>query len=92
LFLEMSFYDSYNNKIKSQPDLSPLDWSDQNSSTFQRWKAFRNEVLMTHVVHEEDREGNFLQYLYNHAMYFTFDAKYGLSDTGKEEGAEVFGK
>jgi tRNA pseudouridine38-40 synthase len=90
LFLEMSFYDSYNNKIKSQPDLSPLDWSDETSPTFQRWKTFRNEVLMAHVVQEEFREGNFLQYLYNHEMYFTFDSKYGLSNGVNEEIADVF--
>jgi tRNA pseudouridine38-40 synthase len=89
LFLEMSYYDSYNNKIKSQPDLTPLDWSDETSPTFQRWKVFRNEVLMSHVVQEEDREGNFLQYLYTHEMYFTLDSKYGLSNWVKEEGAEI---
>ncbi|CAB9500430.1 pseudouridine(27/28) synthase [Seminavis robusta] len=83
LFLEMSFYDNYNKKIENQPDMEKLDWSVEGTVPYERWKEFRNQVLMEHVVNEENKEGNFIQYLYNHDLYFEVDASYKLSHDSK---------
>jgi hypothetical protein len=80
LFLEMSYYDAYNKKIASQNDLDKLDWSIEDTPTFTRWKAFRNEVIMKNIVDEEFKESNFIQYLYNHEFYFDVDENYELND------------
>lgn len=79
LFMEMSFYDSYNGRLQSQQsDVHPLEWHSNKTEVFHRWKKFRNEVIMDHIVKEEEREDNFLQHIYNHEFYFDVDEYYGL--------------
>ena len=78
--------DKFNYKSSMQvPKLEKLDWSDESSAVFQRWKEFRNQVLMEHVVTEEDKEGNLIQYLYNHEFYFEIEESYKLTKQNKQE-------
>lgn len=77
LFLEMSFYGGYNqHKQVSNPDLDDLDFADETTPAFQRWKDFRNGTLMKHVVEEEAREGNFIKYLYIQDNVFNYRKMY----------------
>jgi tRNA pseudouridine38-40 synthase len=65
LYLDMSFYTNYNKKKnQSNSDLPDLDWTNEESDAFKRWKEFRNGVVMKHVAAEEVREGNFCKYLF----------------------------
>jgi tRNA pseudouridine(38-40) synthase len=75
LFLDMSFYDSYNTKIGRCDNMTPaptLDWWEPDAPAHRRWKAFRDTVIVPHVAQEEMEQGNFLQYLYQleHPAYF----------------------
>ena len=63
LYLDMSFYGGYNRRKHSNPDLPDLDWTKKDSDVYRRWKTFRNGVLMKHVVDEEKREGNFVNFI-----------------------------
>jgi len=78
LFLEMSFYDGYNQKMQYLPDVDELEWDSEGTPGNDRWKQFRNEVIMDYIVTEEDNEGNFIQYLYNHEFYFDHTENYEL--------------
>lgn len=89
LFLEMSFYDGYNQRLQPQQKASgveELNWNNEETDAYKRWKAFRNGVLMDHIVKEEARENNFIQHWYNHEFYFDYTTHYGLS---KDEGSAV---
>jgi tRNA U38,U39,U40 pseudouridine synthase TruA len=79
LYLDMSFYTKYNerkNQTAQQAGETPppdLDWSESSlssSSAHERWRTFRDTVIMKHVVDEEAKEGNFLQYLYTRDFMF----------------------
>ena len=70
LFMEMSFYDTYNEVKTATADVEELDWATEGTPVNDRWKDFRNNVIMEHVVEEEEKAGNFIQYLYNHEYYF----------------------
>jgi tRNA pseudouridine38-40 synthase len=76
LFLEMSFYGGYNNHKQVNPDLRDLDFSDEKTPVYQRWKDFRSGTLMKHVVEEEEREGNFIKYLYVQDSIFNYRKMY----------------
>lgn len=83
LFLEMSFYDLYNQRQERSPnpaDLDVLDWHSEETPAYHRWKTFRNEVIMTHVIKEEEKEGNFIKYLYGQEMYFEYANNYQLKN------------
>uniref|UniRef100_A0A7S0KY92 Pseudouridine synthase I TruA alpha/beta domain-containing protein n=1 Tax=Asterionellopsis glacialis TaxID=33640 RepID=A0A7S0KY92_9STRA len=62
LFLDMSIFHGYNNSKKGDP----LDWEDSTSDApaIQRWKDFKQHVVMPHVVKEEANDGNFIKYLF----------------------------
>jgi len=73
LFLDMSYFDSYNRKKEVQSNtFDRLDWhsksTDQDdsghSAAIKRWKKFKEDVVMTHIMREEQKEGNFLKYIY----------------------------
>jgi tRNA pseudouridine38-40 synthase len=87
LFLEMSFYGGYNQHKQINPDLRDLDFSDETTPAYQRWKEFRNGTLMTHVVEEEEREGNFIKYLYIQDSIFNYRKMYQehIAELEKEE-------
>jgi tRNA pseudouridine38-40 synthase len=47
LYLDMSFYEAYNNRIPADYDV--LEWSDEgNRAVYERWKSFRHDVIMKH--------------------------------------------
>jgi tRNA pseudouridine38-40 synthase len=76
LFLEMSFYGAYNQHKQVNPDLRDLEFSDEKTPVYQRWKDFRSGTLMEHVVEEEEREGNFIKYLYIQDSIFNYRKMY----------------
>ena len=64
LFLEMSFFDGYNRrKNQQQNELPDIDWSGPSCPGRERWEDCRN-MIRKHIVDEEDRQGNFVQYMY----------------------------
>jgi len=87
LFLEMSFYQGYNRRKQTNPDLLDINWDNPSSAAHARWKDFRNNVVMAHIVQEERQEGNFVKYLYvqeyvyDHKKYYDFDKKQETIDT-----------
>ena len=81
LYLDMSFYTGYNQRKQSNPDLPDLDWTIEDSDEFNRWKAFRNGVVMKQVAEEESREGNFLRHLFIQEYGFDYDENYKLTET-----------
>ncbi|KAL7557292.1 hypothetical protein ACA910_016253 [Epithemia clementina (nom. ined.)] len=92
LYLDMSFYGGYNKRKHLNPDLPDLDWTNEDSDVYRRWKQFRNEVLMKHVVEEEGREGNFVSFLACHQFgdnrkYYDLD---NIKDNDQEHGTEAY--
>ena len=65
LFLEMSFYDAYNHRKQI---LDELNWTKEGTDACRRWKAFRKDVIMKHVMQEEQDEGHFVRFLYRQAF------------------------
>ncbi len=63
LFLDMSYYEHFNKKLNQG---SPhLDWhSDETSPAHLRWKKFKEESVMVHIMDEEEAQGNFIAYLF----------------------------
>jgi hypothetical protein len=80
----MSFYGA---SQAVNPDLRDLDFADETTPAYQRWKEFRNGTLMTHVVEEEEREGNFIKYLYIQDSIFNYRKMYQehVAELEKEE-------
>jgi len=78
LFLEMSFYSGYNRRKQSNPELRDIDWDDETTATHERWKEFRKNVVMRHIVEEELKEANFLKYLYVQEYVFEYPRFYQL--------------
>jgi tRNA pseudouridine38-40 synthase len=67
LFLDMSFFGSYNEKKK--PD-QPLDWTSDESPAVKRWRRFKEDRIMTHIMAEETKQHNFLRYIYCQEYHF----------------------
>lgn len=84
LYLDMSFYGGYNRRKQMNADLLDLDWTNEESDEFKRWKEFRNGVVMKHVVDEEAREGNFVRHLFVQEFGFDYHQFYQLH--GKRPG------
>lgn len=79
LFMEMSYYGGYNErKDRANPDLDDLKWHEPGTPVYERWKDFRNNRIMTHIVEEEAKEGNFVSYLYIQEKIFDFRKYYCL--------------
>mmetsp|Transcript_38866 Transcript_38866/g.85295 ORF Transcript_38866/g.85295 Transcript_38866/m.85295 type:complete len:571 (-) Transcript_38866:159-1871(-) len=81
LFLDMSFFGTYNEKKK--PD-QPLDWTSEDSPAVQRWRQFKEERVMQHIMTEETKENNFLRYLYVQEYHFERDRYLPLSSRSSE--------
>ncbi len=63
LFLEMSFFDNYNKKLLGKGD--KLEWyNNPDSPATLRWKDFKENKIMKHIMKEEDEQNNFLKYLF----------------------------
>jgi len=78
LFLDMSVYDAYNNrKDQGSSEVESLDWIHQEQSpAMQRWKKFKEEVTLKHIIEEEAKEGNFVEYLYLQMYVFDSNSNY----------------
>jgi tRNA pseudouridine(38-40) synthase len=86
LFLDMSIFDSYNRR--KHKDMKDLDWiTDETTPAVQRWKDFKESVVMTHIGNEEANEGNFIKYLFVQEYVFDFKKLYAVSNT-KGSGEE----
>ncbi len=71
LFLDMSYYEHFN-KRKNAGD--PLDWhSDEKSPASLRWKQFKEEKVMSHIMDEEQLQGNFVEYIYTQERHVTLN-------------------
>lgn len=71
LFLDMSFFDNYNKRAHAG---DKLDWySDDNTPASQRWKKFKEEKVMRHIMDEEEAQGNFISYIYQQEHHISFD-------------------
>lgn len=70
LFLDMSYFDSYNRKKEVQSKtFDRLDWHSQfdnnnENESIKRWREFKENVVMKHIMEEETKEANFLKYIY----------------------------
>ncbi len=63
LFLDMSFFDNYNKRTQRKGEL--LDWHSQpESDSVIRWKTFKDENVMKHIMTEEAEQNNFIRYLF----------------------------
>jgi tRNA pseudouridine38-40 synthase len=77
LFLEMSYFGGYNiRKHQQNKELNDLDWT-HNGPANERWSVFR-DVVRRHIVEEETKQGNFLQYMYRHELIFQCKKAYDL--------------
>jgi tRNA pseudouridine38-40 synthase len=86
LFLDMSIYESYNTKVARLGHPTPrIDWFLRGTAAQERWRDFRDTVLVPHVAAEELAQGNFVQYMYRleHPAYYQND-----DDEEEEEGEE----
>jgi len=62
LFLDMSYYDNYNQRQQAG---DPLDWhSDTTAPATLRWKQFKEDKIMCHVMDEEELQSNFIKYIF----------------------------
>lgn len=95
LYLDMSFYSNYNrrkggnNNATEAPD---LDWFEPGTAANERWKDFRDNVIMKHVVAEEAAQGNFIQHLYMQEHCFDFNKFYQQEEedaTNEDSGGEA---
>lgn len=85
LFLEMSYFGGYNRRKGTQnADLPDLDFL-QPGGAHDRWNAFRTKIR-EHIVDEEVKQGNFLQYLYQQECLFDYENLYQIDDDGTEDG------
>jgi hypothetical protein len=66
LFLDMRIFEGYDSR-KANSHLEDLDWmTDETAPAVQRWKDFRENVVMKHIGQEEAAQGHFIRYLYVH--------------------------
>ena len=86
LFLDMSFFGAYNEKKK--PD-QPLDWTSEESPAVQRWRRFKEDRIMTHIMAEETKQHNFLRYIYGQEYHFERERYLPLHSEEEDEKAEI---
>ena len=75
LFLDMSFFDNYSKRAQE-----PLDWSsDPDADGTKRWKKFKEEKVMSHIMDEDKEQNNFIKYLIVHELHLKH-VKYEASE------------
>ena len=71
LFLDMSYFDNFN-KRKNAGD--PLDWhSNESYPASLRWKKFKEDKIMGHIMDEEELQGNFVGYIYQQEHHISLN-------------------
>lgn len=92
LFMDMSVYEQYNDRIEGHEDVSALDWiNEPDSPAMKRWKTFKDDVVLKKIVEEEALEGNFLKFLYMQTHVYDLEGHYKLDDDdddAKDESKE----
>lgn len=84
LFLDMSYFEGYNRR-KTNTHLQDLDWvSDETAPAVQRWKEFRENVVMKHIGQEEAAQGNFVKYLYVQEYVYDYKNQYNVDKKENE--------
>ena len=86
LFLDMSFFGAYNEKKK--PD-QPLDWTSEESPAVQRWRRFKEDRIMTHIMAEETKQHNFLRYIYGQEYHFKRERYLPLPSEEEDKKPEI---
>ena len=86
LFLDMSFFGAYNEKKK--PD-QPLDWTSEESPAVQRWRRFKEDRIMTHIMAEETKQHNFLRYIYGQEYHFERERYLPLPSEEEDKKPEI---
>lgn len=81
LFLEMSFYNGYNRRKLQNAELDDLDWDRKSLPVYQRWKNFRNGMIMNRIVEEEEKEGNFVKHIFEQEFVFDYKLYYNLNNS-----------
>ena len=75
LYMEMSYYNGYNNRKPSDlTDVPDISWHVEGTEVNERWKEFRNGTIMPHIVSEEKKEGNFIKFLVLQEYFFDRDS------------------
>lgn len=85
LFLDMSYFEAYNNDKRHQIE-NPILWhqtDDKTNLAAQRVQQFKEQVVMKHVMAEEAAESNFIKWLF--VQEFKFDRKNYLPQKVIEE-------
>ena len=78
LFLDMSYFDVYNN-IRKPDGEKPILWhdiEDKSNVAARRIQDFKEGVLMKHIMKEERNEGNFIKYLFVQEFKFERETAY----------------
>jgi tRNA pseudouridine(38-40) synthase len=72
LFLEMSYYEAYSRRISTSDQLVWHSTTDNHEETPAqcRWKEFKEQVLMKHIMKEEAEQCNFVKYVIQQDFYF----------------------
>eukprot|EP00571_Detonula_confervacea_P010992 CAMPEP_0172304134 /NCGR_PEP_ID=MMETSP1058-20130122/5580_1 /TAXON_ID=83371 /ORGANISM="Detonula confervacea, Strain CCMP 353" /LENGTH=590 /DNA_ID=CAMNT_0013015237 /DNA_START=177 /DNA_END=1949 /DNA_ORIENTATION=+ len=94
LFLDRSFFELYNkhkveNAVKhgDTRDRDMLDWveaeGEEVPSAVRRIEEFKNEKIIPHIVQEEEKEGNFFQYLYAQDVLYASQTYGPIEDANK---------
>jgi tRNA pseudouridine38-40 synthase len=72
LFLEMSYFDFYNQRSKG----NKLDWSPSSatadSEAVARWKHFKEHMVLPQIMKEEGMDYNFINYMYIHEFRHSY--------------------
>ncbi len=97
LFLDRSYFELYNkHKVKNAPkqgdvNKETLDWveveGEEMPAAVRRIEEFKNEKIIPHIVKEELRDGNFLQYLYTQDVLYA-DEVYSLMEEDERKNAK----
>jgi tRNA pseudouridine38-40 synthase len=74
LFLEMSYYEFFNERQNPNQNAEDLDWSseDADPNAVARWRNFKEHRIMPRIMQEEGSTFNFVNYLYIHESKFNF--------------------
>ena len=74
LFLEMSYYEYFNDRQNPNNNADDLDWSSENADQIavSRWRNFKENQIMPRIMQEESSQYNFINYIYIHESKFNF--------------------
>jgi len=90
LFLDMSYFDLY--CARSTFAHEKLEWGENGSEATKRWEEFKREKIVKHILEEESKEKNFLQYIYNQEFHFYSPNCYKFYEGQKNGGNGSSGK